>query len=365
MSGLNYSVRSREIVDLINALNGGRLILKSYFQRNLVWRDVHRKEFIDTVLKGLPFPQIFLARGGIDVETLQSYSCVVDGQQRLSAIRDFIAGEFDVEGVYFSGLDESEKTSFLKYEVAVIDFDLEPDDQLLQEIFQRLNRTYYSLSSVEKLSAEFAPSDLMVFAKTLIGEYNNFDDAENNLEDVNGNPFQHDPNIPKSSLDWAISNQENDFSDLIASEKVFSIQEIKRKIPLMIVLNIISTYFGGYYNRNNDIKKFLDKYKNETYKKDELFEKFCVISEKIFQRLPESSYWLNKANFFTIYVEILKYEINLKYSEKIVDRVLELEKNGIPADYLLAAREGVNNKKEREIRGEYIRSEVLDFVTQK
>lgn len=80
---LRYQVRSREIVDLYHAMRAGRLTLTSYFQRNLVWRDTHKRDFIDTILKGYPFPQIFLARGPMNLETLEASQCVVDGQQRL------------------------------------------------------------------------------------------------------------------------------------------------------------------------------------------------------------------------------------------------------------------------------------------
>jgi len=79
---LRYNVRSRQLVDLVRELRSGRLILTPYFQRNLVWRVKHKHDFVETVLLGYPIPQIFLAKGGIDVEKMEAVSCVVDGQQR-------------------------------------------------------------------------------------------------------------------------------------------------------------------------------------------------------------------------------------------------------------------------------------------
>ena len=98
---LKYQVRSREIIDLVGAMRNSQLVLTPYFQRNLVWRDTHKRDFIETILKGFPFPQIFVARGSIDIETMVSSTCVVDGQQRLTAIRDYVADDFSVNGKSF------------------------------------------------------------------------------------------------------------------------------------------------------------------------------------------------------------------------------------------------------------------------
>tara|TARA_R110001606_G_scaffold398163_2_gene576571 strand:+ start:179 stop:1252 length:1074 start_codon:yes stop_codon:yes gene_type:complete len=352
MAKLNYTVRSREIVDLVNALNGGSLILKPYFQRNLVWRDVHKKEFIDTILKGLPFPQIFLARGTIDVDSLQSSLCVVDGQQRLNAIREFVANKFDVDGKSFKDLEPEAKSSFLKYEVAVIDFDLDPEDPLLQEIFQRLNRTYYSLTSVEKLSSEFAPSELMILAKTLIGEYEEIGaDQEDVLLD---NVFSDDPNIPPDSLSWAKDHGDNEFADLVRSERIFTSQDTARKGPLMIVLNVICSHLSGYYNRNNEIKKLLEQHKENLEERDEIFGSLCDLATNVFQKLPLESVWLNKANFFTVCVEVLAID-NPDYPA-ILETLTGVTSDKLSDDYSLAAREAVNNKKQRETRADFVRA---------
>ena len=333
-------------------MNSGGLILSAYFQRNLVWRDVHKKEFIDTILQGLPFPQIFLARGTIDVDSLKSSTCVVDGQQRLSAIRDFVSGDIEVDGKYFGDLSKEEKAAFLKYEVAVIDFDLEPDDARLQDIFQRLNRTYYALSSVEKLSAEFGPSELMVLAKALIGEFDPTEDDD--FDETAENPFKNDPNIPTKSLNWANKHGKNSFADLIRSDRIFSTQDVRRKVPLMIILNIICSSVDGYYVRNNEVKRYLEEYKEFVPNKEEVFDQLCRLATGVFSKLEDNSIWLNKANFFTICVEVLMASPSNVNVTKLLKGLRNAEKKGLSVDYLLAAREGVNNKKERELRGKFV-----------
>lgn len=47
-----YKVRSRDLVDLVNDINGDALILSPFFQRKLVWRRAHQVDFIKTILLG-------------------------------------------------------------------------------------------------------------------------------------------------------------------------------------------------------------------------------------------------------------------------------------------------------------------------
>src|SRR5689334_12300924 len=120
---INYHVRSRDLITVINEVKAGRLILDAYFQRELVWREAHKQDFIKTLLMGLPCPQIFVSKGTIDVEQMQTTSCVVDGQQRLNAISGFIEGAFKVDGRSYQELTGDEKSAFLKYELATIELD--------------------------------------------------------------------------------------------------------------------------------------------------------------------------------------------------------------------------------------------------
>lgn len=77
---IDYRVRSISLLSLRNELKAERLVPDAYFQRNLVWREIHKKEFIKTILLGLPFPQIFISKGKVDVDTMSTISCIVDGQ---------------------------------------------------------------------------------------------------------------------------------------------------------------------------------------------------------------------------------------------------------------------------------------------
>src|ERR1700684_3934809 len=99
---IRYNVRSRYLVDLINEVREGKRTHAPYFQRKLVWRIAHKVDFIKTILLGYPFPEIFISRGAIDLQSMQSTSALVDGQQRMTTIREFIEDKFAVDSQKYS-----------------------------------------------------------------------------------------------------------------------------------------------------------------------------------------------------------------------------------------------------------------------
>lgn len=363
---LKYTVRSREIVDLVSAMRSSRLTLSPYFQRNLVWREAHKRDFIDTIMKGYPFPQIFLARGPIDLDTMEASQAVVDGQQRLNTIRDFVDGKLDINGKLFKALPTKEREEFLKYEVAVIDFDLDVGDPRLKEVFHRLNRTYYSLSAIEKLASEYSASEFMLVARVLCGEIRREapDDDElgevgsedDGAETIPANVFSRDPGIDEKTWEWLLAQAEGPFSEIIRTNNVFTSFEFDRKVPLMFTLNIMCTYMTGYYQRNDRVRKFLDERATAFPERDEVISAINDTATYIAEmNLPQNAMWWNKANFFTMISELSRVPaLRQQPPETAKDRLMEFAQ-GVPPDYALAAREAVGRKAQREYRGKVVR----------
>ncbi|MDB5713697.1 MAG: hypothetical protein JWO15_1094 [Sphingomonadales bacterium] len=375
MNDLKYTVRSREIVDLISAMRNAGITLSPYFQRNLVWREAHKKDFIDTILNGYPFPQIFLARGPIDLDTMSSSQAVVDGQQRLNTIRDFVQGKLEVHGKIFSDLTTKEREEFLKYEVAVIDFDLDAGDPRLKDVFHRLNRTYYSLSSIEKLASEYSAADFMLIARVLSGEILKtepdeefFDFSEEHelvsqdtssltVEPLTANVFSRDPGIEESNWLWLTQRAEGPFSELIRNSSVFSPFEFDRKVPLMFTLNVMCTYLLGYYERNDKVRKMLDERASSFPEKDIVLSTLNETAEFIISmNLPVVSPWWNKANLFSVISELARLpQLRQRDPIQAGKRLKEFAAD-FPTDYSLAAREAVSRKPQREFRGKAVRA---------
>lgn len=370
INDLRYTVRSREIVDLIGAMRTERLTLKPYFQRNLVWRDAHKRDFIDTIRRGYPFPQIFLARGPINLESMTASQAVVDGQQRLTTIRDYIAGKIvDSTGRVFRQLAEREQEEFLKYEVAVIDFDLDVGDPRLKDVFHRLNRTFYSLSAIEKLASEYSASEFMLIARTLSGEIlreepdtslieelGDIGSDENGEDIIENNIFSRDPAVDDETWVWLAGHAEGPFTKLIKKDHIFSSFEFDRKVPLMFTLNVMCTYINGYYERNNLVRRYLDDKAESFPDRENVIKVLNETAEFILgMDLPDKSIWLNKANLFTLIVELSRHpRLRTRTPEQAADQLEALAAN-LPADYTLAAREAVGRKPQRELRGNVVR----------
>lgn len=347
---ITYQVRSKELIDLVNEIKSRRLILSPYFQRNLVWRDVHKIDFIKTILMGLPFPQIFIAKGSIDLESMTNTSCIVDGQQRMSSIVEFTTNKLKVDSKYFKDFLPEIQEQVLKYQVPIIDLNLQNDAPEVKELFQRLNRTFYSLNAIEKLSSEYASSEFMLLAKHFTGE---IAFEENDDED---SALLIDPNIPDDFIEWAKENEVNDFKALIVEGNVFTPYEISRQIHLMFTLNLLATLKGGIYTRNELATRYLSDYKEKFECKDDFLQVFEKTSRFVISLgLSAKSYWYNKANIFSLFSHLATIDDLTVLGEiAFVKEKLESFEKDIPAEYQIAAKEGVNNKKERLVRKQYI-----------
>jgi hypothetical protein len=345
---IEYRVRSVSMLNLVNDIQNGRLIPDAYFQRNLVWRDVHKRDFIKTILLGYPFPQVFISKGRVNVETMSTVSCIVDGQQRTNAIVGFIDGVIDVDGKKYADLTEPQKAEFLKYEIAVIELDLENDDPKVQEIFQRINRTSNSLTSIEKLASQYSTSEYMLVAKLLADQIT--------LERSEEDDFREDPNIPEEFYAWAKNKNVKHFVKLLNDKGVFNAHEIARKTNLMHVLNIMAAVIGGFSNRNEKAIEHLDDYAQVFEAKDKLVADLERAAEFILKlALRSKSYWLNKANVFSLVVAVVNlHRADVALVPQKVRKALETFEAALPEDYKLAAAEAVNGTRTRQLRNNYL-----------
>lgn len=95
-----------DVEGLVKRLNRGDIKLPG-FQRGFVWSPTEQSRFIESLILGLPVPNIFLAKDN-ESKTLN----IIDGQQRLKTLQRYLAGDFaissskkiyeDLRGCYFS-----------------------------------------------------------------------------------------------------------------------------------------------------------------------------------------------------------------------------------------------------------------------
>lgn len=169
----NISRTNYKINDFLSFQRNGSLVLSPMFQRRPVWPKIAKSYLIDTIVRGLPIPIIFL-REHTDLQTLEPKREVVDGQQRLRTIISFIEPSLltdynpvnddfvvikshneDIARKKFDTLESRDKQRILNYEFSVHILPSETEDREVLQIFSRMNSTGLKLSYQELRNAEF------------------------------------------------------------------------------------------------------------------------------------------------------------------------------------------------------------------
>lgn len=154
-----FDARSYSIADFLEWDASNLLDLSPKFQRRGVWTRAAKSFLIDTILRGKPMPKVLLTQDLIGKKNVRT---VVDGQQRIRTILEFVAGNFTVlsahnadhAGQKFEDLDEEVQGSILQYEVGVdLLYNLSLADML--DIFARINTYSVTLNTQEKLNAKY------------------------------------------------------------------------------------------------------------------------------------------------------------------------------------------------------------------
>lgn len=156
---MKCSISSLQLENVITRINNGSINLQPDFQRGEVWSVAKQKKLIDTILRRWTMPPIHVVPSKEEIDE------VLDGQQRLVAIRDFCSGQFSIDGkikpldkeieklnnLKYDELPEDIKRRFLRYEISFVTLtDCLPSEPA--ELFDRLNQPM-KLTSAEQRNA--------------------------------------------------------------------------------------------------------------------------------------------------------------------------------------------------------------------
>ncbi|MFZ1937330.1 MAG: DUF262 domain-containing protein [Thermoguttaceae bacterium] len=338
---------NKRISDLLNDVDDGRLVTRPQFQRRLVWTNVVKDKFLETVLKGLPFPEIFIATGQLDTQSMHRVNWLVDGQQRMSTLQEYVKGSKDLVlklVLPYAELSTGDQTQFLDYIVAVRDLGTVTVEQI-KEIFSRINSTDYALKRMEKLNALFS------------GEYKTF------CEDLSVDPF-------------------------FDRHNVFTYANRRRMDDVTFCVILVTTLLSTYYNRDELNAEYLRRYNDEFPEKDRIGGQIAAIFGFVEKcGFDERSRAWKKTDLFTLLVELYSAIAvrDLKLDPVAVGRRLEVfyaevaklwgTKGGATDDkmanvdtdvirYLKAATKATNDKYARVDRAEII-STILESTLSK
>lgn len=316
---------NKKVREIIGLVREGKLVPRPEFQRRLVWTPRDKDRFIETVLNGFPFPEIYVADGDVDLETGEGTQLLVDGLQRVDTLRAYFTGDPELKLPSippYSTLTNEEKTAFLHYDVAVRDLGAVTRPMII-EVFKRINATQYSLRDIEINNAVYAGA-LKQYAARL-----------------SENPF-------------------------FTHHKVFTPMDYKRMGDLRYALLLIATLIGGYFNRDEAFGEVLERYNDLFPLEGEIDSRlnrvFQFIDECGFHR--KSRVW-KKADLFTLVVELdtrFGNEIPRLQPGVVVDSLSGFYDavdrgeagNGVPSIYHKAALQASNDRINRLRRGAII-----------
>jgi hypothetical protein len=143
------------VLDFLSWDEAGTLSLAPKFQRRSVWKLPARSYLIDSMLKGLPVPPLYLRITQNEKKT-KTVREVIDGQQRLRTALDYIKDDFalsravseEAPGLRFSQLTEAQQDHIRRYSFICESFSSIADPDVL-EIFARMNTYSVKLNAQE------------------------------------------------------------------------------------------------------------------------------------------------------------------------------------------------------------------------
>lgn len=330
---MKFTATNKKLRQLLFGFNTS-LIPRPDFQRRLVWTNRDKLSFIDTVLKGYPFPEIYIASGDVDTKTGEGKELLVDGQQRMTTLYQYFKGlsELIVPKGFpkYEELSEENKKDFLEYVVVVRD--LGPMELAeIKNIFQRINSTSYSLNAMEMHNARYDGA-LKKFAQHVAGD------------------------------------------KFFRNHKTFTNTNVRRMQDIVFTLSILITFLSTYFNRDNEIEQYLAKYNESFPMEKELRERYeAVISFIESMNFSSDCRVWKKADVFTLICEIDRalhkrnvelnkddvYQRLSYFYEQVGNTELNSSPNSTLEEYYKASVQATNDRKNRIIRGEIIQ-EIID-----
>lgn len=343
------------IVDIYKKFNAEEYIVDHSYQRRKVWVDKDNIRLIETILLNLVVPEIFLWPSEINPETGDTLIHIVDGQQRINAIVDFIAGKYQLKksglltkeikekfgGCYFSELPTNVKKEFWSYRLSIVNIDKNCSKEDVKNMFYRLNITDYRLNEQE---------------------------IRNSLDNVFG------------ALALDLSRQ--DFWDEI---NVFSSADVKRMKDVEYCAGILILADEGIVDQTTSKKlnQTYDDYKDEYPYEEEVIGLINASTERIMQLQNDitKKFLSRKTQLYTVFSFVFYIEENnIEFCEDILEKfnlfvsVYNEFKNDISEidvpeylrdlfklinSYRLASSEGVNKLSNRMLRFEIIKKVCL------
>ncbi|NUY82759.1 DUF262 domain-containing protein [Flavobacterium sp. MAH-1] len=300
----------------INDLNTlGKVNLTPNYQRRPVWSYKNKVYLIDTILQGLPIPKFFI-QIKVDSKTGKTIYDVVDGQQRLTAIFDFINGKMEDGKEFILTKKQHPKPESFPERFEGLSFKTLPGN-LLDEFWR------YKLSFEELEDANDKEINDMFIRLNLSG-------AKLNNQELRNAAYNGD----FKGMVFTVAEEQDDY---LVENKILSATDVKR----MLDAEFISELFAAMIKGLQDKKKTLDKIYAEFDSMDEdeviawkkAFRSTLSLLDKILDEDIKTTRFHNKNDFYSLFYVLYdltknkNYKISPEIYPEIRQALIELSKN--------------------------------------
>lgn len=189
-----------DLETLLKRIRSGYIRIDPSYQRRHRWKNGTSSRLIESLLLNIPIPTIYISQD-IDIDDADDDSpvfTVIDGQQRLTAIRDFLENNLELtelevldtlNGMKYEDLPRFLKRRLQDRSLSCLRIDSTVDQQVKYDIFERLNSGSVELTAQELRNATYrSPFNEMI--KTLSEDErfkrlaNVSENKQNKMEDV-------------------------------------------------------------------------------------------------------------------------------------------------------------------------------------
>lgn len=326
---MNWKSSPYAISDIKEWRDTNKLEIRPDFQRKAVWSSIAQIMLIDSIIKDIPMPKIYLETKMVnDIK----YRIVIDGQQRLTAIFDYIDGKFTLPDRYgekwagktFDQLDLKERNIILDYMIDTNSL-TNPTQQEVNDLYSRVNKYTVQLNKQELRRADY-PGDFIKLAEKL------------------------------ASLDF--------FSDA----KMFTAAMTRRMLDIEYIEELLCIIIDGIQNKKETIDIFCEKYEKMP-NKENIEKNFLKIIDDIIliftigdDMIIRKSRFKQRSDFYSIFSVISEYHKEGKVLDRtklqnIRDRLKYLDDNIGPhseiqelSDYAIYCTSDANSISSRQWR---------------
>src|SRR5581483_252129 len=137
---------------LVGEIRDKELDIRPSFQRYAVWDRTRKSKFIESLLLNIPIPTLFFA------EDEDGSKVVVDGQQRLLAVKEFLENQYELRGLEvlsglndkrFDELNERQQKLIRNRTLRCLIISARRDSEIRFQVFERLNQGGLVLNAQE------------------------------------------------------------------------------------------------------------------------------------------------------------------------------------------------------------------------